>query len=665
MPDSQWEETLVTATRRLIVQLRQTGHPVPEVYAAYCLCATRDDEHDFLINKLICIEDEGEIGVQRAADRILQERGPEIACLKLQAMHEATLADEKRLLLRFEDRTANEIANENSSTLFSCLTVPYEKIVGLSHAVLKDADRMKALYKKVLHLCVTRFRRAPWLEGGESQDEVIEDTRAALESAFPITGLRSLFGLPLVDRRRYLEELCFIILGIRVFNSQTGRATSASVPDPRNLLASHSPDILQSLERDIEEGQGLTDEFARILVRPPPEVSREKDWKDIADDHIYLAQLVAYKRALLTALFETRHQLKEAVSECISEILRIREELGGKQCASRDDVFPMFSRLGITYETAFLNHRKLCSLERLVTSLAKLGAEYVSPPASTFRVTSNCLDAGSSDSSGSGLAADTAACATEANEQQAEEDAIEEVARVADRESGGLLELGGRCAWCLAKYGALVPANLAIRTASHDGHAYAFSTIEGAKEFAQDPAGFVLEIQLRLKRQPALIHLLDLDRFYPRTSLRNILKLQKRSTEKFCERETVRLGGDGTAVDQLPFLLQEPRNADAAVMTPVHFETIQKDTSYHWNEWDLRRRALAMADLMDKATRSSQTTVSHCRREQEAQVYLLKEKAQNTMKCKGTAAIRGKKYIAGLRGKAERQPHTVRIELDL
>nr|CEL74760.1 TPA: UPF0704 protein C6orf165 homolog,uncharacterised [Toxoplasma gondii VEG] len=148
-----------------------------------------------------------------------------------------------------------------------------------------------------------------------------------------------------------------------------------------------------------------------------------------------------------------------------------------------------------------------------------------------------------------------------------------------------------------------------------------------------------------------------------RSSLRNILKLQRNIATRL-KQETPRFGKDTATADQLFLLLHEPRNADAAVMTPVHFETLERDTSYHWNEWELRRRALKVADILNRTTRSSQTKSSHCRMEQETQVYPLKEKEQNTMKSKGTSTIRTKKYITGLRGKTNTKAETVKVELD-
>ncbi|PHJ24607.1 c6orf165-like protein [Cystoisospora suis] len=110
--------------------------------------------------------------------------------------------------------------------------------------------------------------------------------------------------------------------------------------------------------------------------------------------------------------------------------------------------------------------------------------------------------------------------------------------------------------------------------------------------------------------------------------------------------------------------MHEPATVDASVMTPVHFPTIQRDNTYHWNEWELRRRALQMADILNRQTTSCQTMISHCRSEQETQVYILKEKDQNTMKSTGTSSIRKKKYVAGLRGKTDQEVKTIKIQFD-
>ncbi len=54
---------------------------------------------------------------------------------------------------------------------------------------------------------------------------------------------------------------------------------------------------------------------------------------------------------------------------------------------------------------------------------------------------------------------------------------------------------------------------------------------------------------------------------------------------------------------------------DEAVQTPVHFPPPRHvDPGYRWNEWDLRRDALHLATLHNKATHSAQTSLTAGRR---------------------------------------------------
>merc|ERR1712159_378092 len=52
---------------------------------------------------------------------------------------------------------------------------------------------------------------------------------------------------------------------------------------------------------------------------------------------------------------------------------------------------------------------------------------------------------------------------------------------------------------------------------------------------------------------------------------------------------------------------------DSGVQTDTHFHDTIIDPNYHWNEWELRRKAIRLANLTHKITHSSQTIKSHFR----------------------------------------------------
>jgi hypothetical protein len=74
------------------------------------------------------------------------------------------------------------------------------------------------------------------------------------------------------------------------------------------------------------------------------------------------------------------------------------------------------------------------------------------------------------------------------------------------------------------------------------------------------------------------------------------------------------------------------------------------DHHYFWNEWDLRRHALKLANLMQMRTHSSQTAASHFRREATTQVNPPKDAETQTLKDAATQPPHVVQYLKGLRG---------------
>ncbi|KAG5481481.1 hypothetical protein LSCM1_05498 [Leishmania martiniquensis] len=74
------------------------------------------------------------------------------------------------------------------------------------------------------------------------------------------------------------------------------------------------------------------------------------------------------------------------------------------------------------------------------------------------------------------------------------------------------------------------------------------------------------------------------------------------------------------------------------------------DHNYYWNEWDLRRHALKLANLMKMRTHSSQTTASHFRREATTQADPLKDSEAQTLHDAATQPPHVVQYLKGLRG---------------
>lgn len=170
----------------------------------------------------------------------------------------------------------------NTAAIAIVLVVLYRKILNCPFTVLRDSARVKKLYDKVVQYCFRRFLQAPWTSSDTADEEaVLSDTRAALESALPTASLKSIFSLPVIERRRYIEELSHIVLGIRIFNTQSSRG-GVCLPDPRNLIDFRRNELMHALEKKIKEGEKLTRELSEILLKPSDPVSRRGKESGIA-----------------------------------------------------------------------------------------------------------------------------------------------------------------------------------------------------------------------------------------------------------------------------------------------------------------------------------------------------------------------------------------------
>jgi hypothetical protein len=88
---------------------------------------------------------------------------------------------------------------------------------------------------------------------------------------------------------------------------------------------------------------------------------------------------------------------------------------------------------------------------------------------------------------------------------------------------------------------------------------------------------------------------------------------------------------------------------DKGLETPTHFIEKNIDPNYCWNEWELRKKAIQMANIRKTQTRGDQTLLSNFRVDSDVQTYLKKDAETNTVKNSGT------QY------KAEKERHDVGI----
>ncbi|XP_061560000.1 cilia- and flagella-associated protein 206 isoform X4 [Phycodurus eques] len=156
-----------------------------------------------------------------------------------------------------------------------------------------------------------------------------------------------------------------------------------------------------------------------------------------------------------------------------------------------------------------------------------------------------------------------------------------------------------------------------IGVLKHKGKMYVFHSEEAGLKFACSPDYFIALVAEKAKSSPELIQLLKLH--------------------------------------QTPFHEQEGKTllvskSESCTQTEVHPVATDILKSYEWNEWELRRSAIKLADLQTTATKSTQTYLSHMRRENATQTWLPKEVACQSKRDGETGVPKPQVFLAGLRG---------------
>uniref|UniRef100_UPI003590180F cilia- and flagella-associated protein 206 isoform X2 n=1 Tax=Myxine glutinosa TaxID=7769 RepID=UPI003590180F len=153
----------------------------------------------------------------------------------------------------------------------------------------------------------------------------------------------------------------------------------------------------------------------------------------------------------------------------------------------------------------------------------------------------------------------------------------------------------------------------------HHEKLYVFSSKEAAHAFAANPDLHVHTVANAARRSPELLRLLDLHQNFP-------------------------------SLEHKPCSVKTVTTSDFATQTDTHILGPNINKSYEWNEWELRRQAIKLANIRLKVTHSVQTMLSHMRRDNETQLYSPREVACQTARDNSSSMPKAQVYLAGLRG---------------
>lgn len=625
-----------TISKELMLACRQLGHVVSETLAAIVAATIVNGQDGFFSEKPID-ENDAKTVVEEAAKRILAKDEP-IATLRLQSGYETAFADIERG--HKEKQTASKAAEDRTLTWISKFTAKFDE----------DFDTLTGLYKQIYNFLLLRCT-SPTGESKPPKDPQIErEVAAALESVFPRVGLRSFVALTGAEKSAQLQELTGIVLGIRIFNQHQKKGGAGLPSIDETLQKLQSDQLLEKVQKEADELAELCRDFSDFLVAAsgPP---RGTQWENAPDEQqLHRAQSdLLHHRQYLLYLLNLHEDLAASLEKLQTEQSQLHEELtdldamvGGRVSVPKEQVYPRFDGVARGYRLAWKEVQTLEARHKLYGVLQDLKKRYFPAlPSSAKGILSKIArkegqllldeDAGEEP-------VDLESIPGPATTQDPQI-AVRLTVDNADNFLSLPLDFQGFCVQTLVTKGQLlVPGNPALGVVRYAGRYCVFASERAMADFCAEPERFFAGIREACYKQPELIHLLRVHEDFPKSSLQFVLQM---------------LSGS-----------QSVMLADAGIETPLHFQESYIDKNYEWNEWKLRKDALHMADIRRKTTSTTQTALSHLRRENESQVYLPKDVATNTTASRGTNPPRFRKYYTGLRG--EPQPMKVtELKFDL
>ncbi|XP_040330057.1 cilia- and flagella-associated protein 206 isoform X3 [Herpailurus yagouaroundi] len=502
-----------------------------------------------------------------------------------------------------------------------------------------DRTLMKSDVQKLVKLCVSRLldSKNPSLDTIKMQVyfDMNYTSRAALQSIFPQAELGTFLTLSKKDKERQLKELTMVVTGIRLFNRDCGKG-GEGIDDLPAILQEAVPATTQHIDSQLQIAQDQAYRYTAILetVAKNPLLSMELQPYMLKEALYNMRQYETFLQIILSDIITCAQEVEMMIKQLGAQLEQLKMTVKSKTAVPTSQVFPIFIALSNLW-TSFQDETVLISvLSNLTTHLEPfLGAHELLFPE---KVMQNLLD---------GLTVKTDVCRMKEHMEdrvrpvdfRKQEWLFPETTANFDKL---LIQYRGFCAYTFATTdGLLLPGNPAIGILKYKEKYYTFNTRDAAYLFAESPENYIDLIKEKAKKNAELIQLLELHQQFetliPYSQMKDVDKHHIKPITK-CESST---------------------QTDTHILPP----TIVR--SYEWNEWELRRKAIKLANLRWKVTHSVQTDLSHMRRENCSQVYPPKDASTQSMRESSTRVPRPQIYIAGLRGGQGKITYGVKVNL--
>ncbi|KAK2846210.1 hypothetical protein Q7C36_011064 [Tachysurus vachellii] len=610
MSRAQAESVIKNIIRDIADQCMRKGQAVSETLTAFMVKAVvLDPQNLFNIDRTLTKQDVEKL-IELCVNRLLDQMSPALDTIKMQVHFDMNYTSRR------------EFADEHQKVVQMRLLPVFREI---TDSRAKSRDELDALYRRIVTYVILRSGL-----GSASDITNVQEATAALQSVFPPSELAAFLSLLGHDKELQLNELTTIVTGIRLYNKDSGKG-GESIEDLLAVLNKALPAASTDIERELEETQHLAWSYTTLLEN----ISTHKLNMDLLTQALYnTRQHEAFLKLILADVFTCAKQVEAHQTDLILRMRMLKNTVHTKTAVPTSQVFPQFMALaklwaGLQDEALLLN-----MLRNVALSLKPF-----------LSAQSQLLEKDQLDQmlEGESVRSD-AERAAESSEERVDPKEIMGSEWILPETTANFeqlpLQYRGVCGYTLVeKNGLLLPGNPNIGILKHKEKYYSFSSKQAAYQFAFNPDKYIELIAERAKRSPELIQLLELHQQFARVTPYS----QMQSGERL--------------------LVKPISKSESSTQTDTHLLESNLVRSYEWNEWELRRKALKLANLRSQVTRSMQTDLSHTRRHNATQTFAMKDSASQTKRDGSSNVPKPQIYLAVLRRGASPTAHMTKIDI--
>ncbi|XP_063186097.1 cilia- and flagella-associated protein 206 isoform X1 [Chroicocephalus ridibundus] len=609
----QAESVLKKIVRKIGQECAARGQTVSETLVVFMVKAVvLDPRNDFNVDQTLTKKDVQNL-IQLCVTRLLDTTNPSLSTIKMQVYFDMNYANRAELL-----------------------SEQHRVLEGRLAPVVRDITESRPRVQEIesVYQTIVSYVLLSSGLGSPTDIEVVREVTAGLQSVFPQREMITFISLSKKNKEQQLKNLAKLVTGIRLYNKECGKGGS-SIDDLPAILNESIPSATQTVDERLNTCHRLAHQYTALLESMQEDQHRYAQLSSfkLKEALFNVRQYEAFLCILLSDAITSAQEVENMNVQFAATMEQLKNTVQNKVSIDTKDVFPLFVALSNLW-SGFQNEILLLSFLTNMTNNLQQFSEIQSQLFPEEVLTS--LLEGVTVKSDEERIRETMGTRVNVSDFKNQEWLFPETT---DNFDQLLIQYHGFCAHAIGVKGLTLPGNPAIGILKHKERCYVFSSKEAAYVFAQDPDKFIQLNVEKAKEHAELILLLELYHQFEYLALHK----QARNAGKY--------------------LMKPTTKCDSSTQTDTHILPPTIVTSYEWNEWELRRKAIKLANLRRKLTHAMQTDLSHMRRENSTQVYLPKDVSTQTKRDSSSNVPRPQVFLEGLRGGSSPTTHMVKVDL--